>query len=288
MYNPIKFKAGIKSGEIPYYRRLDDEYGTYSIDRFTFNFRVPDLFYTLLQLELNSYGKDHAVEDFTAHRFNDTVRVYQYRALHMELWQGRPSSLSGEKCNCIKMDFNPNKCGDNDLLRKMFKAIREKSCGFTFDLSRVDFAYDIPRSIGEVYVLSRKTESNYGTTRYYGKPGSNGHLRVYDKKIELAQKDKLDIGREVTRLEWEQRGGKDLDFKFDTFCIADFKDLQYPASVIPFIQPENINTAFRNISRATRLKYRELLKPYPFYPQRFHELLSAYADEYGVMDNRWN
>ena len=106
--------------------------------------------------------------------------------------------------------------------------------------------------------------------------------------MELLQKGNTEIGREVTRLEWEQRGSKDLKFTFDRFCVADFSGLQFPASVIPYIQPENINNAFRGMTRPTALKYKKLLSPYPFYPERFLSLLDAYSEEYGVLDNRWS
>ena len=286
MSKVLRMKSLPKAGEIPYYRCIADENGTYSIDRFTFNFRVDDLFYKLLELELLR-PEWRAVEHFAAHRFSDKVEVYQYLGLHIEMWRGRPSSLTGDICNCIKLDFNPNKCGDNPLLSKIFKAIREKAT-FTVDLSRVDYAFDIPLPLSDVYVLSRKSEGNFGTTRYYGKPGSNGHMRVYDKRMELLQKGNIEIGREVTRLEWEQRGGKDLKFTFDRFCVADFSGLQFPASVIPYIQPENINSAFRSMHYNTRPKYKKLFTPYPFYPERFLSLLDAYAEEYGVLDNRWS
>lgn len=290
MGNIIKMKSPLQVGMIEYGKTISDENGVYSIDRFTFNFRLSDTLYEAMQFSLTTWTWRHGntdVEFFDAHRFGDTVKVMQFGKLHVEMWRGK-EQRNGQPVNCMRLDFSPNHCWNHPVLAAIFAALNKTEETFTFDLSRVDFAYDIPLPIREVYVLSRKTEGNVGMTRYYGKRGVSGMLRVYDKRVEEETKNHKDIGREVTRLEWEQRGGKDLLFTFDTFCTADFEGLQYPASVIPYIEPQNINKAFCNISKNTRTSYRKLFKPYPFNAEHFKTLLASYYEAYGIMGRRWN
>lgn len=277
-------KSPLKKGEIEYNKTIRDEFGTYSIDRFTFNFRLSDTLFEALKFSLETWTwrfGNTDVERFEAKRFGQKVDVMQFGKLHVELWKN-------ETLSCMKLDYSPNHCRGHRVLEEIFSALRRTNQAFSFDLSRVDFAYDIPVALASVYVLSRKTEGNVGSTRYYGKRGSNGMCRVYDKRAEEALNNHKEIGFDVTRLEWEQRGGKDLTFTFDTFCTADFSGLQFPASVIPFIEPQNINKAFKCMSKNTRTSYRRLFTPYPFKPENFSLLLKQYIDEFGIFAYRWN
>ena len=290
MNKAIKMKSPLQNGVIQYGKTISDERGVYSIDRFTFNFRLSETLYDAMIFSLTTWTWRHGptdVQSFETHRFGDTVKVMQFGKLHVEMWRGR-GQRQGEALCCMRLDYSPNHCAGHKVLTAIFDALNKTEQQFTFDLSRVDFAYDIPLPIHDVYVLSRKAEGNVGTTRYYGKRGLSGLLRVYDKREEEATKNHKDIGRDVTRLEWEQRGGKDFKFTFDTFCTADFDGLQYPASVIPWIEPQNINKAFRGISKNTRTAYRKLFKSYTFDPENFRVLLSSYYDDLGIMGKRWN
>lgn len=276
--------APLQKGSVEYNHSIKTEYGIYSIDRFTFNFRLSDTLYKALRFSLDTWTWRYGnvdVQRFEAKRFSQKVDVYQYGKLHVEFWKN-------ESMSCMKLDFSPNHCKNHRVLQSIIDALKRTNETFVFDLSRVDFSYDIPIAIGNVYVLSRKTEGNIGTTRYYGKRGTNGMLRAYDKRAEEALNNHKELGTDITRLEWEQRGGKDLAFTFDTFCVADFSALSFPASVIPFIEPQNINKAFRAMSKNTRTAYRRLFKPYPFDGENFSRLLAQYFDEFGIFDYRWN
>lgn len=280
----IRMSAPLQNGSVEYNRTIDTEYGIYSIDRFTFNFRLSATLYEALRFSLDTWTWRFGnvdVQRFEVKRFLQKVDVYQYGKLHVEFWQN-------ESMYCMKLDFSPNHCKNHRVLQSIIEALNRTNETFVFDLSRIDFAYDIPVPLASVYVLSRKTEGNVGTTRYYGKRGSNGMLRVYDKRAEEALNNHKELGLDITRLEWEQRGGKDLVFTFDTFCVAEFNGLSFPASVIPFIEPQNINKAFRAMSKNTRTAYRRLFKPYPFDSENFSRLLVQYYDEFGVFENRWN
>lgn len=280
----IRMSSPLQCGNIEYNRIIETEYGIYSIDRFTFNFRLSETLFDALKFSLETWTWRFGpvdVERFEAHRFSQKVDVFQYGKLHVELWKN-------DAVACMKLDFSPNHCKEHRVLQSIIDCLNRTNEHFVFDLSRIDFAYDIPVALNSVYVLSRKSEGNVGTTRYYGKRGSNGMLRVYDKRAEESLNNHKEIGSDVTRLEWEQRGGKDLTFTFDTFCTADFNGLCFPASVIPYIEPQNINKAFKRMSKNTRTSYRRLFKPYPFDPDKFCLLLSQYIEEYGIFAKRWN
>lgn len=280
----IRMSAPLQKGCIEYNRTIETDYGIYSIDRFTFNFRLSETLFVALKFSLETWSWRFGqtdVQRFEAKRFSQKVDVFQYGKLHVELWKT-------DTLYCMKLDYSPNHCKNHRVFQSIIDCLNRTNETFSFDLSRVDFAYDIPVALADVFVLSRKAEGNVGATRYYGKRGSNGMLRVYDKRAEEALNNHKEIGLDVTRLEWEQRGGRDLTFTFDTFCTADFSGLSFPASVIPFIQPENINKAFKAMSKNTRTSYRRLFKPYPFNPAIFSNLLALYFDSYGVFEHRWN
>lgn len=277
----------LKNGNIPYGLKYETPDGVYSIDRFTWTFRVPIEWWNRL-----SYTFDHCrdaghvmTEDFVTKRYGREVRIVQDCGFHLEMWR---SDKPGEPYS-IRLDYNPNKSSETWIGMNIFDAIRRiPNQSYVFDLQRVDYAYDIPVPLDMVYVLSRKQEGSFAGTRYYGVAGSNGRLRVYDKRKELKDKDGIDVGCEVTRVEWEQRSTKDFDFRFDQICVANFKDMPFPASVIPCIDPANINTAFRRVDWKTRQKYKALLKPYPFEPLNFALLFADYMDLYHLSEHRWD
>lgn len=285
-------KSPPKVGKIPYLKSIETEAGVYSIDRFVFNFRMTRELWEDFRLSVDLWALKLRLRDceyFTAKRYGTEVKVFQYFSLHIETWEGYPNKSRPENCYCVRLDYNPNKLlePEQEMLGKMMAGLGKNNDKFVFDLSRVDFAFDVPVPIEKIYVLSRKTESHVVTTRYYGKAGSSGMLRVYDKREEM-KRNHIELGQDWTRLEWEQRGGKDLQFKFDCFCTADFGGLQYPASVIPYINPGDINKALKGISKNTRTKYKNLFTPYPFDAANFRHLLDEYMDEYGIRSNRWN
>lgn len=110
-------------------------------------------------------------------------------------------------------------------------------------------------------MLSRKTETNYGSTRYYGIRGSSGYLRVYDKRKEQREVFNNEYWLELTRFEWEQRGNRDFDFTFDQFSIMDIYGLDGAARCLRYVAPENINAALMEFDPNTRTKIKKKLFP---------------------------
>ena len=148
-------------------------------------------------------------------------------------------------------------------------------------------AVDVQGPLSAFYVLSRKTETNFGTTRYYGVRGSSGYLRVYDKRKEQIDKAGEDIGFEWTRFEWEQRGNLDFDFTFDQFSRMDISGLEGAACCLQYVAPENINSALLCFGHSSRAKIKkQLFSPVTVKQELFKELLDQYVKEYGLSGMR--
>lgn len=120
----------------------------------------------------------------------------------------------------LLFEFNPNKA-DLDMWRDMIAALRSGfGDRFCWSNTRLDYALDIPFPISDVRLLTRKIGSSYMGTYYFGTRGSSGYTRVYDKRKEILDKHKQDIGREVTRIEWESRSGDPLHMDYP-FLLQD-------------------------------------------------------------------
>ena len=114
----------------------------------------------------------------------------------------------------LLMELNPNK-HDLEVWRQLITALRDQiGDRFCWSNTRMDYALDIPFPISDVRLLTRKVGSSYQGTYYFGTRGSSGYTRVYDKRKEILDKQKKDIGREVTRVEWESRSGDPLYMDF--------------------------------------------------------------------------
>lgn len=71
---------------------------------------------------------------------------------------------------------------------------------------RSEIAYDIPYPMTNVFTssLTGRRMNLYEGTRYYGKKSQrqqHGYCRVYDKRAERLEKNGIDIGHELTRME---------------------------------------------------------------------------------------
>lgn len=152
---------------------------------------------------------------------------------------------------------------------------------FVFSIPRIDYAMDVPEPIKNFYVLSRKMETYYGSTRYYGVQGLTGRLRVYDKRKEQKDKEKKDIGYELTRFEWEQRGNRDFNFTFDKITRLDFSKVSPAVALVQFVEPERINEALQTLNYRTRKKLKdEAFQPMEVSKNAFEALLNEYFEEY--------
>ncbi len=274
-----------------YNRHKIDHDMVYSIDYLQIDFHP--IGYTpekQFQLILDSF-ENLAVTQFQKQKiekgkkqFKDyEMQWWQFGHFHVETWRIGKGTNEGRVT--VRFAFNPNKCTDNEALRIAMNYFSEHE--YMWHLTRVDYTVDVVGNIDEFYVLTRKTEHNYSSTRYYGVRGTSGYLRVYDKREEVKQKEKEDIGIELTRFEWEQRGNRDLDFAFDSFSRMDMDGLDASSRVLKYVAPEYLNAALGEFERHARNRIKKKLFD-PIQPKKelFEQLLREYQDEYGLCSMR--
>lgn len=141
-------------------------------------------------------------------RLNGNLYWWSFRGVRITLHKFKPfGAREDDNYSCL-VEFNPNKCMDNPVILPLIRRLKE-ICGplFCWYNTRIDFTVDIPRPIKDVRLLTRKTGSSYNGTYYFGTRGSSGYTRVYDKRREMRDHYNVDIGREVTRVEYELRSG---------------------------------------------------------------------------------
>lgn len=283
----------------------------YSIDYFQFDFCLGALnctienalYFSLDQELIKLYGQmevDHGIKHFAKY----DLRWWQFGHFHVEVWPksfvrdiscfrsflddeeeceaSKPVFVS-EKYSFMRFAFNPNQCKDNSALQDILAFLT--SCGWmqSFCITRIDYALDVKGLLSDFYVLSRKSETNYGTTRYYGVRGTSGYLRVYDKRKEQLDKERYDIGYDLVRFEWEQRGSRDLDFTFDSFSRMDFTDLKGSSVCLQYVPPELINQALLCFSVNQRTKLRkQLFSPIEVKKEIFARLVEEYISLFGL------
>lgn len=287
--------------------KIDDDM-VYSIDFLQIDFglsylsdNVVGLLFGSFDFEMVKYRALLECSSGVKHLAKYDLHWWQFGGLHVEVW---PKSLShdigvsrqdedGEYTTShvfvpvvqwfLRLKFNPNKNADNPALKTTLSFLYK--CGWVngWHFSRVDYAVDVQGPLSAFYVLSRKTETNFGSTRYYGVRGTSGYLRVYDKRKEQREVAGEDIGFEWTRFEWEQRGNRDFDFSFDQFSRMDLSGLDGAARCLRYVAPENINAALNEFGKNTRTKLKEkLFSPVTVKKELFQELLSDYVKEYSL------
>lgn len=295
-----------------YNRYIIDSDMVYSIDFLQIDFclhclsdDVLKLFCGSLDFERLKYFGKLDCDSGIKHLAKYDLRWWQFGGLHVEVWPRsvfrdigvsrldedgdlqKSSVFVSEVYWILRLKFNPNKNKDNPALKNVLSFLFR--CGWvsTWYFTRVDYALDVQGSLSAFYVLSRKTETNYGSTRYYGKRGTSGYLRVYDKRKEQIETIGEDIGFEWTRFEWEQRGNLDFAFTFDQFSRMDFSGLEGSLRVMSLVAPENINQAlsFYSVNTRTKIKKR-LFSPISVKQELFKELLDQYIMEYGLSGMR--
>lgn len=208
---------------------------------------------------------------------------WQFDHFHAEIWRLEKGSNEGKAT--FRMKFNPNKCVGNEALHKVMAYFAQNE--YMWHYTRIDYTCDVVGHIDSFYVLTRKSEHNYSSTRYYGTRGTSGYLRVYNKREEVKEKEKIDIGIELTRFEWEQRGNRDLDFTFDSFSRMDESGLDASSRVLKYVAPELLNKALNEFERHARNRIKKkLFDPIEVNEVLFDELLTEYEIEYGLLGMR--
>ena len=297
---------------IQYNRYIIDDDMVYSIDFLQIDFglsclsdNVDGLLFGSFDFEMVKYRAALECSSGVKHLAKYDLHWWQFGGLHVEVWPksisrdigvARPDEDGEYKSSYVKgsevhwflrLKFNPNKNADNPVLKLVFSFLYK--CGWVngWHFSRVDYALDIQGPIKNFYVLSRKAESYFDSTRYYGTRGTSGYLRVYDKRKEQREIAGEDIGFELTRFEWEQRGNRDFDFTFDQFSRMDISGLDGATRLMKFVPPEMVNQALLEFHANIRTKIRrKLFAPITPDVAIFRQLLDEYVKEYGLSGMR--
>lgn len=157
----------------------------------------------------------------------------------------------------LLMEFNPNKHMDNPVILDLIGTLKVGLCEyFVWHNTRMDFALDIPYPIKDVRLLTRKVASCYEGTYYFGSRGKSGYTRVYDKRKQLIDVYRQDIGREVTRIEWESRSG-DPVYMDHPHIIGDLGRYE----VLRFVAMSDWPAALKTFDAHTAAKIRRSLTP---------------------------
>lgn len=103
----------------------------------------------------------------------------------------------------LKLEVNPNKeKKEQAILAEIFKKHFE---GYTIFIRGLDLALDLEidkNAIIPVSLTGRQQDRHKGTI-YFGNRGKHGYLRIYDKKKELEEKQKVEVSVEhLTRIEF--------------------------------------------------------------------------------------
>lgn len=272
-----------------YYRFKEKNGCAYTIDWFTLEFH---LLLSLAQWEeleeavksLGEKSKDYSSKSGTKLKGKyHHYRAYQIGGLHVQFYEDAPF---------FDLNFNPNTVhlANDDTVVKclqwLLSYLRVSVALYNVRIRRVDYTFDVPCEYDSLYVYSRKNESHYKSTRYYGDAKCTGRLRVYDKTLERMQKAKIKLDKQITRCEWIQRNEK--PFTFDSIGIMDFSGLSGAVSLLSLIPPENLNEGMRRLNPKTRKRVRETcFKPLDLDISLFDQLLNEYKEEYFLADLRF-
>lgn len=272
-----------------YYRFKEKNECAYTIDWFTLEFH---LLLSLAQWEeleeavksLGEKSEDYSSKSGTKLKGKyHHYRAYQIGGLHVQFYEDAPF---------FDLNFNPNTVhlANDDTavkcLQWLLSYLRASVALYNVRIRRVDYTFDVPCEYDSLYVYSRKNESHYKSTRYYGDAKCTGRLRVYDKTLERMQKAKIKLDKQITRCEWIQRNEK--PFTFDSIGIMDFSGLSGAVSLLSLIPPENLNEGMRRLNPKTRKRVRETcFKPLDLDISLFDQLLNEYKEEYFLADLRF-
>lgn len=211
-------------------------------------------------------------------RFNGNLYWWNFGGVRVTLHKFKPFGSDEYNFSCL-LEFNPNKYLDSSVILPLIEKIKRITGDyFCWYNTRIDYTVDVPYPIRDVRLLTRKVGSSFCGTYYFGSRGSSGYTRVYDKRREMLEHYKMDIGHDVTRIEYELRSGIPavLDPPYLLGDLGRYEVLRYVAmnDLIPAIRTYDERTA-------SKIK-KTCLKEIPFDPTIFEDLRSQLLDHLGL------
>lgn len=207
---------------------------------------------------------------------------WQQGNLRISLHHFKPFGLDNN-CFSLILEFNPNKIDEPDMLFvqdiiSYFKQLLTENDVFVWDNTRCDFTIDVPYSIDDIRILSRKSSAFYHGTYYFGTRGSSGYIRVYDKCKQMLDIFHTDVSGPITRIEFEQRNGD--SFVLDQpYLIGDLGQHQVLKYVPMHLWPEALRTFDDRTARKIK---KSCLKEIPFDRSIFDDLYLRLLDRCGL------
>lgn len=190
----------------------------------------------------------------------------------------------------IRVEFNPNKVFQSSTFIFLMQAIKRFFKRGV--LVEVDYAVDVPCKCSLIVTQSRMNKVIYNDSRYYGKRHEHRRLKVYNKKREVLDKEKIELSNDLTRCEITFRGSCDIDY-FSCFLSSGAsscklsKNLQSIADLLFLLSSygEDIEELLKRFVPDKR--NRDMLEPALFGERvvvfdfvYFYDILAFYCDFY--------
>jgi hypothetical protein len=185
------------------------------IDRVTIIIEdVDDLKFELLEIHL-SLSKVIFSKKWISCRINDYYQNITFGngegAVYVG-WRHNSYRRNRDLANKLKIEFNPSKCHPEyklfDIFRNLFNNHRKK-------ITMLDIAWDIAVYKDSIIVKTKtgREEHRIKGSRYWGTQGSNGRLKIYDKKKE---REKVGVKIDqtfLTRIEYTWKMSKGVNIE---------------------------------------------------------------------------
>ena len=178
----------------------------------------------------------------------------------------------------FRVEWNPNKCSLGEL-SSVLDAFRLHQIAERVRIARLDIAIDFPAAIVPALVLvhgMRKSFSASGAngieSLYFGTRQSKNYVRLYNKRQEILDNEKRDIGHDLWRLELESKEAFFLNAPPDhrkVFERISFYDGGVSSGdwLIDLIRQQALQYGLQNVLRTmpkqTQIRYRRLFKEFP-------------------------
>ena len=191
---------------------------------------------------LNKLSRLEAFSEIPEIRSNIGLGYSEYH-YNLNIGQGGGAIRIGYKhnsCNnnarvfTMRLEFNPSKQVENDFKAfwRLFKEIFKEHMKL---IKQIDIAFDLSVETRQIIAtsLTGRQRSMIKDTVYYGTRGNNGRLKIYNKKKEMQQKQKIEFteGVELTRIEYTWKFEKALTAQKFSKSELNFKN-QYKVAVL--------------------------------------------------------
>lgn len=286
---PVPVFGGVPFLAVPYcYSYTDQRSCVHSIDMLHIDFWVDSYRGERVLRSIAPFFASH-VPGWSFDQFTklDLPACSRYQYFQSAIWGGGFHIAYGQYKSVDRVDhtvdvlpvlrvkFNPNKCARSPLFADLFSWIH----GHCYDgmIVRFDYAVDVPCQLADLVVSSRKEPGLYKGTRYFGQRHHHGHVKIYDKSKEQADRGHSDLpDHPITRVEYTFVTGKPLGF--DSICWLTRGPLPLPDQT----ELSPCALAYCRILRDLRASGGDVLQALEYIDRRTREKVKPYTIGSGV------